>query len=728
MPRPPPKPQKPPGRRSHLLRRGWLRNVLVRVFFGLLALGALTGAVVIAVYSQLAKGYDLAKLGQMPERTVVFDCKGAVLGRMHGENRIVVPLEQVSPHFIDALLAREDARFYRHSGIDYIGVMRAMLRNVKDRRIVQGASTITMQLARNSFPDLDDRSFHRKLLEMMLARRIEKQFTKQQILDSYVNRIFFGNGLYGIQRASQVYFGKHASQLSLSEAALIAGIIRGPTKFSPFRNFDGAIRERDDVLKRMAELKKITEEEALAAKYADIALHAQPVFLHQGGYALDAIKRDLDLILEEQDVEDGGLQVITTIDKDLQLAAEAAMEKRIQAIEKLRGFQHPAKAQADSQWDGVSEIAATAYLQGAVTVLNNETGGILAVVGGRDYRQNKYNRAFQGERQIGSTVKPFVYAAAISRGLLPGTLVEDAPLRPGEIRNADAKWSPRNSDEKFIGWQPMALGLMQSRNLMTIRVGEYAGLDRTIELLSDAGLGKSAKPNPQIFIGNVGGNLRQLASAFSIFPNDGIRRRPFLIDRIIDRGGHVIYQTPVLETEVVSAGTAHLLRRLLSMVLDSGTAASARGEYGFKEPGGGKTGTTNDYKDAWFCGYTDRITCGVWLGLDQPKTIIEDGYAGRLAVPIWADVMNVAMATGYKAAAPRAETPLTKVSLCRISSHLAHEGCGQAQAAYQDDIPYELVPQRFCASHPGAALAARPAGEPRKESGGFWRRVKGWFQ
>lgn len=700
--------------------------MFVRVVMGMSLIALIAIAVIFAVYSQLAKGYDLARLGQMPERTVVLDRAGRILGRMHGENRIVLTLDQVPPHFIKALLVREDARFYRHGGVDYWGVARAMLRNLRDGRIVQGASTITMQLARNSFPDLDDRSFHRKLLEMMLARRIEKAATKQQILEHYVNRIFFGNGLYGIQRASQVYFGKHASQLTLSEAALIVGIIRGPTKFSPFKNFEGALKERDVVLERMLLAKEITQEEALTARYEDLALHAQPAFAYQGGYALDAVKRDLDLILEQQEIEDGGLQVVTTLDADIQKAAEAVMEKRIQSIEKMRGFTHEKKAAFDAAWDGRSEVPHTPYLQGAVTMLDNHNGGILAVVGGRDYRQSKYNRAFQGERQIGSTVKPFVYAAAIRGGLLPGSIVEDAPLRPNEIEAADPGWNPGNSDGEFTGWQSLTTGLVQSRNAMTIRTGNFAGLDRVMELLSDAGIGMSMKRTPQIYIGNLGANLRQLTSAFAIFPNQGVRLRPYLIDRIIDKNGHVIYETPPLETEVISPGVAHLMRRMLARVVDEGTAASARTEHGFMEPAGGKTGTTNGYRDAWFCGYTDRVTCGVWLGLDQPKTIVEDGYAGRLAVPIWAEVMKEAVKLGYKTDVPRVDVPLTTVALCRVSGQLATDACFQQQQAYEDDIPYEIVPQNFCAVHgDGAPGHHEPPAQPRR---GLWERMKGWFR
>ncbi len=714
-----------PAKRTLSRWHSFKRLALITLMGGSL-LCTVTAAVVIGIYSNLAKDYDLTKLGQMPERTIVMDYKGEVLGRMHGENRIIVPLSEVSPWFVKALLAREDARFYSHGGIDLKGVLRATVRNLKEMRVVQGASTLTMQLARNSYPDLDDRSLHRKLVEMMLARRIEKACTKDQIIEHYVNRIFYGPGIYGVQRASQVYFGKHASQLNLSEAAMIAGIIRSPARFSPFRNYEGALKERDDVLKRMVETKVITPEEEIAARYADIALHAQPAFQSQGGYALDAVRRDLDLILEQQEIEDGGLQVFTTLNKELQDAADESVEKRLSAVEKQRGYKHPKKADFDRTWDGTQEISSTPYLQSAVMMLDNQTGGILAVVGGRDYRHSKYNRAMQGERQIGSTVKPFVYAAGVASGFMPGTYINDAPIQPGEIDGADPGWSPQNSDGKFLGLATVTDGLVRSRNTMTVRLGNYAGLDRVINLLTNAGFSKPAERTPQIFIGNLGGNPRQLTSAISIFPNQGIRRRPFLIDRIIDKAGNVIYQTPVLESEVITPSVALLMRQILSQVLDRGTAAALRSTYGFKEPGGGKTGTTNDYKDAWFAGYTDRVSCGVWVGLDKPQTIVDEGYGGTLALPIWADVMKKAITLGYKTEVPKVLLPLTKVTLCRVSSQLATDGCGHARTAYEEALPYDLVPQGFCMEHTGYA-APRPRTQPQSQRGLF-DRIRSWFR
>jgi len=728
---------KPTAKKRVVLTR-WqrTRRTLGFLLIGGSLLATLALTVIVAVYSHMAKSFDLTQLGQMPERTVVYDLTGQVLGRMHGENRIVVPLSEVSPLFVKALLAREDSRFYKHSGIDLHGVARATVRNLKDMRIVQGASTLTMQLARNSYPELGDaRTLHRKLLEMMLARRIERELgpkAKEQILEHYVNRIFFGTGLYGIQRASQVYFGKHASQLSLSEAALIAGIIRSPVRFSPFRNFDGAIKERNDVLQRMLLLKVITPEEELAARYEEVILHAQPVFQGQGGYALDMVRRDLDEILAKEDIEEGGLQVFTTLSKDIQTAAEESVEKRLAAVEKIKGYAHTRKADFDAGWDGMKEFSSTPYLQGALMMLDNQTGGILAVVGGRDYRQSKYNRANQGGRQIGSTVKPFVYAAGISAGFLPGTLIDDAPIQPGEITGADPGWSPQNSDSKFLGLKTLTDGLVLSRNTMTVRLGNYTGLDRVLNLLADASFEMPKERTPQAFIGNLSGTPRQLAIATSLFPNNGVKRRAFLIDRIIDKAGNMIYQTPVFEADVIKPEVAYLMRRILSQVMERGTAAAVRTEHGFKEPGGGKTGTTNDYKDAWFAGYTDRLTCSVWVGLDLPKTIVEDGFGGRLALPIWADVMKAAVKAGYKGGeVDRADMPATRVMLCRITSQLATDGCHHAGHAYEDALPYEIVPQEFCYEHRGVPppMAQGPGpNAPPPPKRGFLERLKGLFR
>lgn len=694
--------------------RLWTRFLLV---IGLALL--MCAALVVMFYWHLARDYDLTKLGAMPERTVVLDRNGAILGKLHGQNRVVVPLSAVSPNFTKALLAREDSRFYQHGGVDYIGVIRAMMRNVKERKVVQGASTLTMQLARNSYPGLDEKTLHRKMLEVMLARRIEAELTKDQILEHYINRIFFGSQVYGIQQASRMYFGKDASALTPGEGALLAGIIRGPSKFSPFRNWEGAKLQRNDVVHRMKDTGVIDQTTADAIRKEEIALRATPAATHQGDWLMDAVRHDLDLILEQEEREDGGLTVHTTFDVRLQQAALDSLDKRATAVEKTKGYPRITRQQFTATWDPNKEVP-TPYLQGAVMLLHNATGGILAMVGGRDYAQSKYNRAAQSERQVGSTIKPFIYAAAMTRGLLPGTLIDDGPIPGG--------WSPQNSDGTYLGSQPMAYGLIRSRNTMTVRVGDQAGLPKVAEILSQAGIADALPNGRQTFIGNVGSNLKAVTSAFSAFPSGGVRRRPFVISRIEDRLGEVLYATPVMDVPVLPQGAAQLTSRLLGHVMDHGTGAVARSEYGFKQPAGGKTGTTNDYKDAWFIGYTSALTCGVWMGCDQPETIISGGYGARLTLPVWADVMKKAQEFNY-AAEVITPVPERKVKLCRISSLVATAGCEAQQLVYDDDIPEDLLPQSWCPLHSGQPYAlTRPQAPTPREAPGLFDRIRGWFR
>jgi len=707
-------------------RRRFWRICLLLLLILILAAGAGVGAMLV-IYGQVARQYDLERLGQMRQRSTVLDIKGREIGKMHGENRVVVPLDDVSPYFVKALLAREDTRFFDHDGVDYIGVARALWRDLKEQRAVQGASTITMQLARNSFDDLNSKTVHRKLVEVLLAKRIESARTKNEILELYVNRIFFGSGMYGIERASKAYFAKPAKQMTLGESAMLAGIIRSPNRFSPFRNWDGAIRERDDVLERMVTKKLATPEEAAAAKKEDMVVAAIPVIQSQESYMMEAVRRDLDLVLNEEEIEDGGLVIRTTLDKDVQTAAESSLEKRLKEVEALRGYNHPKKAAFDAQFDPAAASTQIPYLQGAVMAINNETGGILAVVGGRDYIQSRFDRATMGNRPIGSTIKPFIYAAAFMHGLLPGSYLEDAPIRPGELEDSNGLWSPENSDGKFLGFQPASVGLIRSRNAMTVRAGNVAGLDSVLELIRNSGLGEPEVRTPQIYIGNMGSTLRSLTSAMTVFPNNGLRRRPFLIERIEDANGELVYATPVLESEVLPSSVALVTKRLMERVMDEGTAASARSEYGFKEKAGGKTGTTNDYKDAWFVGFTERVTCGVWVGLDSPQTIIGGGYGAKLSLPIWTDVMKSTIAAKYTPSTLKAEPLMAKVSLCRVTGKLATDGCLAHNLAYDDELPYDLVPQDFCTVH-GVENAPRRQREREPESPGVLGRLFRWFR
>src|SRR5947208_6366457 len=441
---------------------------------------------IVFFYAVWAQTFDLKKVDDMPERNTVFDVDGKIYSRLAGANRVKVALTEVSPYFVDALLAREDTRFFEHGGIDWRGIARALVRDIMSGSAKEGASSITQQLARNSLP-LGGRTLSRKILEAMVALRIERDFTKQQILEAYVNRIYFGAGCYGVQTASLAYFGKDAAKLNLSESAILAGLIRSPNRYSPLRNPEGAAVQRDAVLDRLIELKKISPAQAHEAKLTKIASHPKRMPLIQENYAMDAVQRDLNLLLTPEQIDDGGLFIYTTLDPTVQNAATQAVETQLAKIEHQSGFKHPLKANYQPPTDG--EDSSMPYLEGALVAIDNESGGIRALVGGRDYAQSKFNRALApANRQIGSSFKPFVYTVAFAHGLLPGAAVSDGPIEPGEIQGA-GNWAPGNSDGTYGGVQPVSYGLIQSRITMSVRVGEFAGLDDTQKIAATLGLG-----------------------------------------------------------------------------------------------------------------------------------------------------------------------------------------------------------------------------------------------
>ncbi|MDP9253712.1 MAG: PBP1A family penicillin-binding protein, partial [Verrucomicrobiota bacterium] len=662
------------GARNRRRRVGWKLTL-----FGAIAacgLGALL------FFGTWAQTFDMKKLGQMPERNTVFDVDGKIYSRLAGANRLKVSLKEVSPLFIDALLAREDTRFFQHGGIDWRGVVRALFRDIITRSTKEGASSITQQLARNSLP-LGGRTLSRKMLEAMVAFRIEREFTKQQILELYMNRIYFGSGCYGIETASQAYFGKDALKLNLSEAALLAGLIRSPNRFSPLKNPEGATIQRDTVINRMLELKKISTAQAQQAKLAKVTSHPKRLPLIQENYAMDAAQRDLNLLLTQDQIDNGGLYIYTTLDAKVQNEATQALETQLSKIEKQSNFHHPKKA--SYQAPEASPDAAMPYLEGAVVAIDNASGGIRALVGGRDYAQSKFNRALPpANRQLGSSFKPFVYTLAFTHGLLPGASISDEPIQPGEITGA-GNWSPGNSDGTYGGIQPVSYGLIHSRNTMSVRVGEFAGLDDVQKVANTLGLSQNIPRGPAIYIGSFETDLKDLTAAYTVFPNAGIRKQAYIIERIDDPDHNPIYRAAHVSIPALDPSAAWMTSQLMEEVLTHGTAASAQ-SLGFKLPAAGKTGTTNDYKDAWFVGYTNALTCGVWVGFDQPTTIIPRGYGAALALPVWTQVMMKA-AQRYPAHEFEPTMPLSRAVVCSISNQLATSGCQMAGTAYEITLP-----------------------------------------
>src|SRR6266702_3006060 len=674
---------------SRLFRYGWKVSLLVLL--------AAAGFAVFLFYGTWAQTFDMKKVGEMPERNTVYDVDGKIYSRLAGANRLKVSLSEVSPLFIEAVLTREDARFYEHKGIDWRGILRALAHDVLSGSAREGASSITQQLARNSLP-LGGRTLSRKLLEAMVAFRIEHQFTKQQILELYVNRIYFGTGCYGVETASQLYFGKSASKLNLSEAALLAGLIRSPNRFSPLKNPEGAAMQRNAVLDRMVALKKITSAEAEEAKRTKIVTHPKRLPQIQENYAMDAVQRDLNLLLTQDQIDNGGLSIYTTLDPAVQNAAQDALETQLTKIEHQSNFHHPLKANYKPPENGEGD-SSMPYLEGAVVVIDNESGGIRALVGGRDYAQSKFNRALAPtNRQLGSAFKPFVYAIAFTHGLLPGGAISDGPIQPGEIDGA-GNWSPANSDGTYGGIMPCSYGLIHSRNTMSVRVGQFAGLDSVQEVATTLGLSQNVPHGPAIYIGSFETNLKDLTPAYSVFPNSGVRKQTYIIERIDDQQHKPIYLAAHISSQSIDPGAAWMTSQVMEQVLTKGTAASAR-SLGFKLPAAGKTGTTNDYKDAWFAGYISTLTCGVWVGFDQPTTIIPHGYGAALALPVWVQVMNKA-SRHYPAEPLQPTMPLQHTTVCSISNQLATTGCMAAGTAYDIDLPSDKVPTAACQVHGG---------------------------
>ena len=668
------------------------------------------------IFGIRAQEYDLAKIHAMPERTIIYDRQGEEIGRIHGEKRSIVPLNQVAEDFRKAILARENERFYNYGAVDPIGIVRALMKNLQGKK--EGASTITQQLASDIFklkdPERLDEirsnkfrllmtQIDRKGLEIAIAFRLESAMTKDEILEAYINQINWGRQIKGVGEASRIYFEKHPSELTLSESALLAGIVRGPDAYNPFSSMEAATRERGTTLNRMVDAGVITKAQADAAKLEPIEVRPKWRRNADESYAMDAIQRDLEIILERENIELGGLDIITTIDLRIQHKGEEALDKKMREVERLSGYPH----QTRGAWLETPEDKRKPpeYIQGAAVVVENRTGAVLALIGGRDAHESKFNRATMAKRQVGSLFKPFIYLTAFDQGLRPDTNISDGPIQTGEIKGA-GNWHPHNSDGKFGGMQPVSYGLIRSRNTMSVRVGNYAGIPKVKEVTRMAGFTTPMPDSPTSFLGTWGASPWEIASAYTIFPNEGVRYRPYLISEIKDREGNVLYTTAQISYQAAKAGSAWSVSRILKEVATSGTAASVK-RLGFDKPCGGKTGTTNDFKDAWFSGFTSNLTCTVWVGFDTPKKTIQGGYGATLSLPVWVDIMKTADRLGYKAGELNTKVKTVEVELCRLSGKRATAGCREANTAYSDKVPADIaLPENdLCPIHPAKAQA-----------------------
>jgi penicillin-binding protein 1A len=548
----------------------------------------------------------------------IYDVNGHLITTIHSvENRVPVPLSKIPQNLQNAFVAAEDARFYQHIGIDPRGIMRAIWSNITDRGVSEGGSTITQQLAKNALLT-QDRTLKRKIQEAMLALQIERQYTKTEILELYLNQIYFGQGAYGVQAAAQTYFGKNVEDLSLAECAMLAGIPKSPNYYSPSSNMKAAKERQAVVLEQMVKYDYISQATADQAKNATIKLASRPKTNNEvATYFVDYVSQILIDKYGADAVYKDGLKIYTTLDIDMQHAAEKALTELPTYRTDSNGIKQP---------------------QGALVAIDPTNGYIKAMVGGRG--NDQFNRAVMAERQPGSAFKPFVYLAAIESGMTPATIVDDSPISFGS-------WSPVNYDGKFHGPVSLRTALEDSLNVVAVKLANQVGPDKILYYAQQLGISTlvmQGATNDRNLATALGGLTRgvtplEIASAYGVIANHGVRVEPVAIIKVVDRNGKVLEQHQPREKAVVNERSTYLLTDMMRGVLINGTGAGAN----IGRPAAGKTGTTNDYKDAWFVGFTPDLVAAVWMGLDNDGNL-HGVTGGNLPATIWRDFMTSALA------------------------------------------------------------------------------------
>ena len=677
-----------------------------------------------------AKTFDLNKLERMESASVILDRNGKIFGQIYVENRETVPYEQLPADLINAVVAVEDAKFYQHHGYDLLGIIRAALKNFTAGHVRQGASTITQQLARNSF-SLKERTFRRKLLEIFLSQRIEDQFGKQKIMELYLNRIYFGGGLYGAEAAARGYFAKPAREMSLAECATLAGLIKSPNRLSPWTDRANSREVRDFALDRMRDLGFISRERCAAARAEQIAIGNRQNAQGQT-YAVDYIRQQVIAAVGWNRAMNEGFRIRTTIDVDLQKAAEDSLRTHLEAIEQRPDYNHQTyaayaasfkKAKANAT---MSDQPTPEYLQGAIIGLDNASGDIMVLVGGRDFEHNQYNRALQARRPAGTAMLPFVYAAAFEKGMYPGSLVEDSPLDNravmiGGTTGILGEWGPESSDNRYEGAMTARQAMAKSKNGATVRIGMDAGVDAVLQLSTSAGIRSQLRHFPATFLGSSEITLAELALAYTIFPNGGWRpNAPHILDRIEEKDGTLVWDAKQenIRKLVMKPETAYEVHSCLVDALQSGTGKAAFTQFGLKKiPAAGKTGTAYDFTDALFAGYDSNFTCAVWAGFDKPQKIYRGAFGRELALPVWVDIMNAA-AQSYPPREIKQPSNLKQIEICSRSGLLATDKCYDAvkmpsgdtvqrRSTYMEIATLSQAPTEPCNVHgePRARLA-----------------------
>ena len=724
-----------PRRKKRWYRRWWFAIP----FWTLLILGTVGGVLLMkmkAEYESKAKRFDYTQLEAMESASMILDRSGVIMGRMFTQNREQVTFAEFSPALIKAVIGAEDTRFREHTGVDYRGVARAVYENWRAGAKRQGASTLTQQLARNTFPEQlppSDRTNERKMLEMFVAREIESRCSKDKILELYLNRVYFGSGFYGAEAAAKGYFGKPAKELTISESAMLAAVLRAPDKLAPWRNYTTCVAERNRVLSRMLEAKLVTREEYETA-FNDVPLLKNKRSVHQDNYAADMIYQQVLKIVGKDRALGDGLKIFTTVDRELQKKAEELIRGQLLSIERHEGYEHPTYAEFEARFKAAKGLLVNAdgkkiepeYLQGVVITLDNKDGGILALVGGRDFQHSQLNRATQVEMPPGTAFKPLVYAAGFEKGLFPGTTVNDAVMDNTRVMIGGTtgflgEWGPEIGDNRYEGIISARTALVKSKNAATVHFGMKTGIKDVLALADKAGISDDLAAYPKTYLGGSEVSPMDLTLSYVMFAENGVRpSEPYIIKRIEDKDGTVLFQEKPETEKVIEPTTAYEVHTCLADVLERGTAERANSEMGLKKyPMGGKTGTAYNFTDLWFVGYSSEVTTGVWIGFDQQRgkskrSIYRGAFSKDLALPVWAELMKETV-VNYPPQAIQQPPGIIRVEICTHSGELATEKClaDGIRTTYHEICTEKQAPKNPCPIHSGfIATTTNPSADP----------------
>jgi penicillin-binding protein 1A len=812
-----PNPVRPPRRKQ---RRSFLRGFsgftlqggpefrsrrLARrfAFYSLLAAAAAFGVMLglLLVYSVDLPQIDDLMRYRPATTTDLYDVHGKVFGSFALERRVVVGYQDFPPVLREALISIEDKTFESNSGVNLVRAVGAAWRDLHTKSRAQGSSTLTMQLARNLFLS-PEKTYVRKLQEVLLSLQIERRFTKQQIFMLYANQIYLGHGTYGFEAGSEFYFSKHARQLTLPEAALLAALPKGPESYSPIRHPDRALRRRNLVLNEMLQDKRITQAQADDAKAQPLGLNIERPANSIAPYFIEEVRRQLEHEYGIEAVHGAGLRVYTTLDLDLQTVANKAVLDGTAAYERRHGwkgklqnvvlggldmdtYEHPDWTTASATGEYVHALVtavkpnrvdlkighATATMepadwvwtqtrsaadlvrtgdivyvklgemgsdgsyralleqdsgaQASLMAVDNASGEVLAMVGGRDFALSQFNRATQAQRQVGSSFKPYVYTAAVEAGAKPGDIITDAPTT---FYTPGGPYTPHNYEANYLGPMTILNAFAESRNIPALKLADRVGIRKVIEVAHRFGITSNIPAFLPVAIGSADLTLAEQVGAYEVFPNDGIRIAPHLIRRVTQTDGLPLQDPSAKVNEVISTETARTMMQMLEAVVRQGTATAASALH---HPLGGKTGTTNNYTDAWFVGFSPSVTCGTWVGFDDRQSLGEKETGARAALPIWMDFMRAAIANRPNEAFSTAGAPKRQLDVPVTTDDTPEELPKKTGAATDDTdddsdtpaaapvTPSKKIPALPATppSTPGAPPTALPAAPPEPTTG-----------